>query len=240
MERRDTAHGSILGTIPGFVPDGEAVTAALDALRPNVVALGVPPEDLAGLQALAEADDPGSLMPDPVDVPDLPGGAGAPGLEAILGGGGADEEKDRDDVFSGLDPLQHHLLRLLQRFGDVALPSPDLDAAYRWALDNDARIEALDMDDDAHTDVYVAANKFWDVIKNNRMQKRLMAMEFKDANDAHELVRRFDAEQMRLKALRTVEEAKEAHMAKRLAGLQGQAVAVVPLARLDGVAAALP
>ncbi len=237
MERRDTPQGTVLGTIPGFLPDGDAVTKALDELRPEVVALGVPPEDLAGLQALAEAEDPASLMPDPVDVPDLPGGAGAPGLEAILGAGSSDApEKDRDDVFSGLDPIQHHLLRLLQRFGEVALPSPDLDAAYRWALQHGARVVALDMDDDLHTDVYVAANKFWDVVRNNRMQKKLLAMEFQDAADAHELVRRFDGVQLRLKALRTVEQAREEHMGRQWAALEG-AVAVVPLARMDGMLA---
>ncbi len=237
MERRDTPQGTVLGTIPGFLPDGDAVTKALDELRPDVVALGVPPEDLAGLQALAEAEDPASLMPDPVDVPDLPGGAGAPGLEAILGAGSSDApEKDRDDVFSGLDPIQHHLLRLLQRFGEVALPSPDLDAAYRWALQHGARVVALDMDDDLHTDVYVAANKFWDVVRNNRMQKKLLAMEFQDAADAHELVRRFDGVQLRLKALRTVEQAREEHMGRQWAALEG-AVAVVPLARMDGMLA---
>ncbi len=237
MERRDTPQGTVLGTIPGFLPDGDAVTKALDELRPEVVALGVPPEDLAGLQALAEAEDPASLMPDPVDVPDLPGGAGAPGLEAILGAGSSDApEKDRDDVFSGLDPIQHHLLRLLQRFGEVALPSPDLDAAYRWALQHGARVVALDMDDDLHTDVYVAANKFWDVVRNNRMQKKLLAMNFEEAADAHELVRRFDGVQLRLKALRTVEQAREEHMGRQWAALEG-AVAVVPLARMDGMLA---
>lgn len=236
MERRSKGHVTLLGSIPGFVDDGAAIQAALDALRPKIVALGVPPEDLAGLQALAESDDPAALMPDAIDVPDLPGGAGAPGLEAILGAGSSDKpEKDRDDVFSGLDPIQHHLLQLLQRFGAVALPSPDLQAAYRWALDNDATIEALDMDDDLHTDVYVAANKFWDVVRNNRMQKKLLAMRFEDATDAADLVRRFDAVQMRLKALRHVEEAREQHMAKRLSQLQ-DAVAIVPLARLDGIA----
>lgn len=209
---------------------------ALDQLRPSVVALGVPPEDLAGLQALAEAEDPASLMPDPNQLPDVVGGAGAPGLEAVFGMGEAQPETDRDDVFSGLDPVQHHLLQLLQRFGDVALPSPDLDAAYRWALDHDARVEALDMDDETHTDVYVAANRFWDVLKNNRMQKKLLAMTFNEAEDAEDLVRRFDAVQLRLKALRSVEEAREAHMAMRLADLEGSVVAVVPLARLHGVA----
>lgn len=46
----------LLGTIAGFVPDAERVRQAYDAFRPEVVALGVPPEDLPGLDALAAAD----------------------------------------------------------------------------------------------------------------------------------------------------------------------------------------
>lgn len=45
----------LLGTIAGFVPDAERVRQAYDAFRPAVVALGVPPEDLPALDALAAA-----------------------------------------------------------------------------------------------------------------------------------------------------------------------------------------
>ena len=46
----------LLGTIAGFVPDAERVRQAYDAFRPATVALGVPPEDLPALDALAAAD----------------------------------------------------------------------------------------------------------------------------------------------------------------------------------------
>lgn len=48
----------LLGTIAGFVPDAERVRQAYEAFRPQLVALGVPPEDLPGLDALAAAARP--------------------------------------------------------------------------------------------------------------------------------------------------------------------------------------
>ncbi len=57
----------ILGTIAGFVPDGERVRQAYDAFHPSVVALGVPPEDLAALDHLASVAGAAS----PPDLPPL-------------------------------------------------------------------------------------------------------------------------------------------------------------------------
>lgn len=45
----------LLGTIQGFVPEGERIRAAFAAARPDLVALGVPPEDLPSLEALRTA-----------------------------------------------------------------------------------------------------------------------------------------------------------------------------------------
>lgn len=53
----------LLGTVAGFVPDAERVRQAYDAFRPATVALGVPPEDLATLEALAAAGTPPELPP---------------------------------------------------------------------------------------------------------------------------------------------------------------------------------
>lgn len=57
----------LLGTIAGFAPDGPRVAAAARALEPDAVALGVPPEDLAGIEALA--DDPERVA----ELPELDG-----------------------------------------------------------------------------------------------------------------------------------------------------------------------
>lgn len=45
----------LLGTVAGFVPDGERVRQAYEAFHPTTVALGVPPEDVAALDHLATA-----------------------------------------------------------------------------------------------------------------------------------------------------------------------------------------
>ncbi len=228
----------LVGSIPGFVPDGEAVAALLDRVRPDQVALGIPPEDLPALKVLAESDDPSSLIP-ATAKPTYEVGAGAPGLESIHDIRTPDAEED-DEGFASLDPLQARLLHLLERFGDVRLPSPDLEAAFRWATQNDAPVEALDLDDEAHAEVFVRSNRMWDVIRNSRLQPKIMKATFKDASDAAELVRAFDAMQTKIPSLKVVESAREAHMAKRLGELPaGSVVAIVPLARLAGVKAAL-
>lgn len=54
----------LLGTVAGYVPDGDRVRQAYDAFRPQTVALGVPAEDLAGLDVLARG-------PSPEEMPDL-------------------------------------------------------------------------------------------------------------------------------------------------------------------------
>ncbi|MEA3165749.1 MAG: hypothetical protein QOJ26_615 [Thermoplasmata archaeon] len=54
----------VLGTVPGFSPDGERVEQAFQAFLPDCVALGVPREDLAALEQLATAD-PKPELPQP-------------------------------------------------------------------------------------------------------------------------------------------------------------------------------
>lgn len=61
-----------MGTIPGFVPDGDLVRAKIAELQPDVIALGIPPEDLDGLRQLLEKPE---LMD---DIPEIDG------IEALL------------------------------------------------------------------------------------------------------------------------------------------------------------
>lgn len=231
---------TLLGSIPGFVPDGAAVHAAMARLQPKLVALGVPPEDMAGLAFLAEADDPESLM-----LQAEPQTSTTTSLDdALLAGDithpvAAQSEEAEPEDFAGLDASQERLLELLRAFGEVRLPSPDLEAAFAWAKDNGVPVEPLDMDDETHTSVYVDAHKFFDVIRAGRLNKRLATRSF-EAPDAPSLVRAFDAYQTQLKSLRKVEEARERHMAERLRAIACDGlVAVVPLARMLGVRDAL-
>jgi hypothetical protein len=57
----------LLGTVPGFGPDGDRVAQAFAAFAPDCVALGVPPEDVQALQRLASAD-PRPELPELDDV----------------------------------------------------------------------------------------------------------------------------------------------------------------------------
>ncbi|MGB0652747.1 MAG: hypothetical protein ACPGQL_06055 [Thermoplasmatota archaeon] len=56
----------LLGTIAGFEPDADRVKEAFEGHDPEAVALGVPPEDLEGLETLAAPDaDLKELLPEP-------------------------------------------------------------------------------------------------------------------------------------------------------------------------------
>ncbi len=59
----------LMGTIPGFVPDGDRVANAIKSHGSDIIALGVPPEDLEALESLAA--DPSladGLEPDELDA----------------------------------------------------------------------------------------------------------------------------------------------------------------------------
>ncbi|MCA1818490.1 MAG: hypothetical protein LC620_00295 [Halobacteriales archaeon] len=54
-----------LGTLAGFVPEGDRVRAAFAAHVPDTVALGVPPEDLPGLEGLWKAEGAREQLAEP-------------------------------------------------------------------------------------------------------------------------------------------------------------------------------
>lgn len=194
----------LLGTIAGFVPDAERVRAAFEEVGPAVLALGVPPEDVEGLRALAADPD--------VELPDL-------------------------------DPATTRFFEWLAPFGETRVPSPDLDAAFAEATERSVPVEALDLDDEEHAEVYIRANKFRHVVQSGRVQRKLLKHDFGGHGDAASLAVAWDAYQNKLPSLQAVEAAREKHMAERLrevaAGATGPVLVVVPLARLKGVEAAL-
>ncbi len=194
-----------VATIAGFEADAERVKAAFEVHDPDVVALGVPPEDLEGLTELAEADDPKELLPE-------------------------------------LSIAEERLFELLSRWGPSRVPSPDLEEAHRLATKVSVPLEALDMDDHTHSSVYIKQVGFRTVLRSGRLQKKVLLEPFGDAADPYDLVRRWDAFQNNLKQLRKVEQMREEHMAARLREVAGEGarlLAVLPVARFDGVLAAL-
>jgi hypothetical protein len=233
----------ILATIPGFVADGTAVADALHELAPQQLGLGVPPEDMDALRALADHADPSSLIPDRPQASVVDEFHGAPGLEGIhdIGAGPEAEEGDEDSLFAAIDPVHAHLLELLQRFGPTRLPSPDLEAAFAWATSAGVDIVPLDMDDAAHSDAYIAKHRFIDVLRAGKRQQKLLSAQFEEAKDAHDLLRRFDAMQASMPSLQAVEAAREIAMAQGLRTMAslGNVVAVVPAVRAVGIIAAL-
>ncbi len=59
----------LVGTIPGFVPEADRVRTAVRDHQPEAIALGVPPEDVANLEALvADPTLADGLEPDEVDA----------------------------------------------------------------------------------------------------------------------------------------------------------------------------
>ncbi len=192
-----------VATIAGFEADAARIEAAFEAHRPDVVALGVPPEDLEGLTTLAEAKDPLELLPE-------------------------------------LSESEERFFELLARWGPSRVPSPDLEAVHRLATAAEVPMEALDMDDQTHSHVYIKQVGFRTVLRSGRLQKKVLLEPFEDAADPYDLARKWDAYQNNLKQLRRVEEMREDHMAGRLrevAGRGGRLLAIVPVARFDGIVA---
>lgn len=192
----------LLGTVAGYVPDAERVRQAYDAFRPRTVALGVPPEDLATLDALAAAGTPPELPP--------------------------------------LDDTAERLLGLVAAFGPTRIPSPDLEAAYLAAKGDGVPLAALDLGDADHAAAYTLAVRFHHVVQSNAIKARLLKRGVTGA-DAYEVAANWDAAWTRPKGLRRVEDAREAHMARRLReeAAAGTVLAVVPSVRLPGIVAAL-
>ncbi len=194
----------LVGTIPGFVPDGDRVQSAYDKHQPDAVALGIPPEDVDGLAALATNPSLAEEFPEP-------------------------------------SPQDERFFSLLEPWGQTRVPSPDLDAAYARATSDGAPVSALDLDDEAHSSLYIKTVNFRTVIRSGRLLKKLLKATF-DAADAYDLAVQWDRFQNRLKPLMAVEAAREEHMANGLRALakdHARVLAVVHVARLEGVVDAL-
>lgn len=192
----------LLGTVAGFVPDADRVRQAFDAFQPKQLALGVPPEDLAALAALATG-------PAPQDM-------------AVL-----DESSEK-------------LLELVGAFGATRIPSPDLEAAQALSVEHDVPLQALDLDDDAHAQVFTTHVKFHHVVQSNVIKGRLLKKGVV-GSDAYAVANAWDAAWTRPKGLRRVEAQREEHMADRIRALapQGSMLVILASARLPGVVAAL-
>ncbi|HET6399417.1 MAG TPA: hypothetical protein VFH47_07685 [Candidatus Thermoplasmatota archaeon] len=135
------------------------------------------------------------------------------------------------------DVQQAHLLRLLERFGPVRLPSADLEAAHAYARARGLPLLPLDLDDEAHARLFTQRIGIRHIVAQNFTQKRLLRQAFGDARDAWDLSERFDR-QLHRGAFRALEEERERHMAAELrtaCAAHRRVLAVLPHPRMQGV-----
>lgn len=135
------------------------------------------------------------------------------------------------------DEATERLLELLAAFGPTAIPSPDLERATSLAAAQEVPVEALDLGDAEHALLYTRHVKFRHVVQSNSIKKRLLR-DGVSGPDAYALSDAWDAAWTRPKGLRRVEEAREEHMARRLAEIAAsrrRVLAVVPASRLAGL-----
>jgi len=194
----------LLGTVAGFVPEADRVRAAFATHRPELLALGVPPEDLPTLRLLAEH---------PERAQDLP----------------------------ALDEAEARRQELLRRFGATRVPSPDLEAAFAQAQEAGVPVEALDLDDVAHSAAYTHGMKVRHLVRASSRRKKALKADFAGARSAHELAVAWD-EALAVDPMRELERLRERHMAQRLGELAAgrqSLLAIVPVQRLAGVLASL-
>jgi hypothetical protein len=238
---------TLVGTIAGFAPDAARVEAAIAQAKPTLVALGVPAEDLPALAALAAQPRPEAAIgkaetPHKTRPRDAAGGqpTGASPTHPTPPAPLAD---DGDDApFAGLDAVSAHLLHALRRFGPASAVPADLLAAQRAAKAAGVPLEAIDLDDAAHTELVTRSVGVLGLVGRSRAARHVLGLAFADAPDAYALAAAFDAERNGTRGLRKVEAAREAQMADRLRELAGRhaaLVAVVPAARFAGVLALL-
>ncbi len=128
-------------------------------------------------------------------------------------------------------------MRELTRFGPVEKPPPCFVEALRVSEAQGVECVALDMDEEAFTDLYCREVKGWDLIMYSRTLKKLPTMSF-PADSPEDLVREFDAAINRRRAYRHMEEAREAHMAASLRELCShypRPLALIETERFSGV-----
>lgn len=132
---------------------------------------------------------------------------------------------------------EDQLLARLRAFGPVRLPPPDLAEAVRAADERSVPVEALDLDDGAYSDLYTKEVGLFQLWRNNRRIRGAGSLDLpKQSPEAFILA--WDREFTKAKGYRHIEEAREETMARRLAEVarvSGATLAVVPLARLEGI-----
>lgn len=131
------------------------------------------------------------------------------------------------------------VLPQLARFGDVSIPPGDLVAAERLAREHDVPVTALDLDDQAHADLYVQEVSGFQMIRGQMRLRKLQGGALEKARSPEELMLAWDEAFNRIKGYRRIEEAREEAMVAGIRGLAAdhdRVFVVLPYARAAGVA----
>jgi hypothetical protein len=128
------------------------------------------------------------------------------------------------------DLMDHDLVYAaqLEAFGEVQLPPPDLLAAVRWARDKGVTCFGVDLAEEAYAMLFTKSVSTWGFLRYGRIQRRLSRRPPR-APDARALSLAWDARFRKVKGIRIVEAAREAHMAQHAAHLARETPAKVLL-----------
>lgn len=122
-----------------------------------------------------------------------------------------DELPDHDYVYS----------LKLREFGEVDLPPPDLVAALAWAKEASATSYGVDLPEEQYEELFTKTVSTLGFLRYGRIQRKLAKRPPK-STDARAFSLAWDAAIRRVKGLRLVEAAREAHMAEAAAKLASE------------------
>lgn len=148
----------------------------------------------------------------------------------------ATREHHEDGTFEK-DPVDEMYVDLLARYGPVQVPPGDLYAAFEHARSKGVPVDAIDLGDEGHSDIWAKKVGIFELMRNNRRLKRLDQLAF-EAPTARGFADEWDQALFPSKGLRAVQDEREAWMGRRIADLSKGSKAVfalVPLARMKGV-----
>jgi hypothetical protein len=221
----------LLGTVKGLVAEAAEVRAQFERFQPSAVALAVGPRELEEIaQALVEkkgAQAAGRRL-------------GPTGLTDEL----IERDEDAGDVGDfGLFVSSSDMMfvRRLSKFGDVELPPPSYQEAVRAAGEKGVPAAAVDLDDEAYTDAFIANVSALALFRQARQLRKLAKRKLR-AQDPVAFALEWDARATRIAGYRRVEEAREGKIAAGIGSLceaAGRVLALVEVERMAGVAAEL-
>lgn len=147
---------------------------------------------------------------------------------------GSADEKEWEYDPSSLDSVYAHHL---ERFGEVSIPVPAFKAVTDACRKMGIQPMPLDMCDEEFTRMYCECVSTFDLLKENRILKKSMKMEF-DESSPEAFVKQWDALVNRIKGQHRISLMREEHIAKQLMDLshyKKRVLAVIECERVEGV-----